>query len=157
MPSSRRQRRNFWVLSIAGCSALFVAALFLVKDWHLVLAEYHSYRLDRAETYEEAQPWLDLLFADAGSPGASDVFLSKLSAGRQHLTCWFFQRVFFEGPSDGKPLLLAFGARLERDEELLKSWSHYVRWNLGDGLWSALDAMSPSLDAQGSQVFPCGL
>src|SRR5262245_34913096 len=105
MPSSRRQQRNLWVLSIVGGSAVSVAALFLVKDWHLVLAEYHTYRLDQARTYKEGKPWLDLLAADAKRPGARDVFLSKLGAGHPWLTCWFFQRLVSEELPDNDTLL----------------------------------------------------
>jgi hypothetical protein len=153
MASTSRTKR-LWVLSIAGGAALLVAGAF-VASWPLLVARYRCHRLDEAATYAEARPWLDLLAADAGKPDPGvEALLSSLGGSRPSLTLWFFQGVLEGAIPSGT--LRTFALRMERDESILASWSHYVRWVRGDELWGYLSSLSSGgPEAEGGESFPC--
>jgi hypothetical protein len=151
---ARSRTKRLWVLSIAGGSALLVAGA-LAASWPLVLARYRLQRLDQALTFAEARPWLDLLAADGAEPGGGGALLSSLGGSRPRLTAWFFQGVVEGALPD--VVVEAFARRVAGDEALLASWSHYVRWAMGDELWGYLTRLSGA--GAGAEepagLFPC--
>ncbi len=160
MSNPRSSRRKIFVLVLAGVAALVLAG-FVVGDWPVLVARYHAWRIQEAETYEAAHPWLEDFQATAKNHHAASTLVDGFRPGRARLMTWFF--AWLERTEKPEPVLMeAFEKRLRRDETLLADWSHYVRWRRGPELWSYLSALSPqtSAEAEGARdgrltAFPC--
>jgi len=150
MASSRSKKLA--VMALVGLAALGVIAVFSGRVVH---GHYLAWQLDRARSSEEAAPYLEALGAKAENAGASKVIVGKLGPGREWLTFWFFSHV--DSGKLGESLLSReFSQRLESDEKLLRSWSHFVRWKLGTDLWAYLDFLSPVPETGAFASYPCG-
>ncbi len=153
MPSRRLRRAKLAVLCLAPAAAL-VITVFVVRDWHVVLAHYHAWRLERAETYDDALPSLLAIAGDISKPGTSGAVLGKIGPSHSRLSFWVFTAVE-RGVFMDEALLADLGRRVRQDEVVLAWWSHYVRWAHGTAVWSFL----PPIDAQEPEediAFPCG-
>jgi hypothetical protein len=123
-------------MAILGAGVL--AAALAAADWRLVRAEYHAFRLNRAESREEAEPHLEALIDLAGHEPAARAVVAKLGAERQWLTYWVFERIVtldISPPSNASseagrllPWLREMVSRLERDLSVSEAWAHYLRW-----------------------------
>lgn len=161
MSNPRSSRRKIFVLALAGIAALVLVG-FVVGDWPVLVAHYHTWRIQEAETYEAAQPWLEEFHASAKNHHAASAFVNGLRPGRERLMTWFF--AWLEHAEKPEPVLIeAFEKRLQRDEMLLASWSHYLRWRRGPELWSYLSSLSPSQPVDEAEDtedlvinYPCG-
>jgi hypothetical protein len=100
-------------------------------------------------------PYLEALSAKADNPATSKVIVGNLRPGRERLTFWFFSHVD-SGKLEESLLRREFSQRLESDEKLTRSWSHFVRWKLGTDLWGYLDLLAPVPDWDALASYPCG-
>jgi hypothetical protein len=129
--------RGRWLVLTTGALVLVVAAL-IALNWREVAVRYHVWRLDRAITQEEANPWLEALARDSKEAGMSETIVRKLGPGNQNFTFWFFSALerladFKNDRREFKFLAREACRRMERDEPLLAWWAHYLRWR-GDPL-----------------------
>jgi hypothetical protein len=156
MTSTAARRRRLWILALAGSMALAILATFIVAYWDVALALWRARQLDGAATQAEAAPWLEHLWADSLRPRARQAVVDQLGPGRPRLTLWVFSRLEAQGDNSSAFAAL-LGKRLERDEELLGMWCHYLRWRQGAALTHCLDAWSPAPGAEdeGSTIV-CG-
>jgi hypothetical protein len=137
-----QRRARIAVLCITGVAGCVIPVVVIAK-WPALIAEYHTFRLEGARTYEEAEPWLAAIEDDAAH-GASSALFARLHGGTSFATFWFFAYVGEEGSK--MPLAHSFEKRLRARDELMHVWSHFVRWSEGGDLLARLDAISPSGD-----------
>jgi hypothetical protein len=131
-------RRKRFILISTGLLALAAAGV-LVADWPLVATQYRLFRLDAARTWGEAMPHIDALLARAGNPRSSALVAASLGTRREALTYWVLQTIagsarqghksmYLASLAPALPWILSLGERLERDDELLRVWAHFIRW-----------------------------
>lgn len=118
-PKSRRAAVAVVLLGLG------VVALGVWFSFHrrLLLAQYHSARLTRAQTFEEAKPWLEELVRDAEDLVACDAIVSKLAEDQERLTFWFFAYICW-GPKE-EP-------KCRWDEELARNGEFWVTLGIAE-------------------------
>ena len=135
-----KARRKRFIVILAGIVALAAVGL-LVADWPLVATQYQLFRLDGARTREAATPHIDALLVRARNPRSSDLVAASLGTRREALTYWVLDAIAARAGVDPKrggtkaqslapvvPWIVSLGERLERDDELLRVWAHFVGW-----------------------------
>jgi hypothetical protein len=135
---NRRGTRGRRVALIAGLGLAAIAVVAVV-EWPVLKARYHAWRLDRARTWAEAEPWLAAAARDSQDPRAARTFVALLGLNRQWATYWFFAELVRVAPEDaadeGFPnhlerdltLLTELESRLQLDEGLLRLWADFDR------------------------------
>ncbi len=149
-----RRKRAALVLVAVLAPAAVVAVLGV--DWRLVRTHWHTWRVDRARTYQEAVPWLESLEEDARYPPSSARIVAELGAERQYFTFWVFWRFVELSKEEGGPqreeiipirlgrmlpILKEMCRRAEEDEEFLAAWAHFIHWG-GPARWQVLGEVS---------------
>ncbi len=155
----KRPERKLLALLLAGVAGIVVAIVTL--NWTAIETRYRLWRLDGAETYEEAGPWLDAIVASAEDEEAARMVIGAIAPDRPRLSFWLFHRVasvlrrelvmvnYRYATADALasalsksaphlPLIRELESRLPRDEARLELLARYVRW-CGPDLWTHLE------------------
>ncbi|MBI4585449.1 MAG: hypothetical protein HY717_15660 [Planctomycetes bacterium] len=138
---SQPRRHTKTIIFWTSIAVAIFAILLWGGDWEVAAAQYHSWRLDRAGSPGEAEPWIEAIGRDARAPRVRALLLDSLGPRHPKFTFWFFLRITSDHP-DGylqdqfTPrdlpsrllLLRGFVEKLQGREKLLALWCHFIRW-----------------------------